>query len=140
MHGPEGFYIDCDTALCSPCAHRIYGPDLETWPGFEDWESPLAIFADTESDSPTHCARCEEILGSLTSAGYAYVAEYLRDALVTGRHGGRLCILRAWFEVFEDGLEDLPDHAAETIKTWPLEDEYSRAALTHWGGGDLAGI
>ena len=70
---PVGFYVDCDTAVHAECY------DLETWNGFEDWTEPLAISDTSESDTPTHCAVCGDLIDhALTGDGYAYVLDALR--------------------------------------------------------------
>lgn len=104
----DGYYINCDDALCFPClceeydAASIEGCE-ETWRaegGFEDWDSPLLIDAFESVDAPTHCYKCDKLLTlSLTSEGRRYVAE----ALMTDE-GGRPEIRKAWAEEFEEEL------------------------------------
>src|SRR5213595_2157138 len=89
-YGPIGFYVDCDSAVCSDCMREevseettlspksvyLYTATGKAWEGFESWEEPLAIFTDTESDTPTHCSVCESLIEhALTGEGYAYVTE-----------------------------------------------------------------
>lgn len=113
-YGPIGYYTDCDTAVCE--VHF----DRSEWEGFEDWDEPLAIFASDESDTPTHCAVCEDLIPhALTPEGYAYVEEYLEHA---STHDGRRAIVRQWVEEY---LED--EEALERVKDWPLEDEFTPA-------------
>lgn len=75
----EGYYLTCDDAECSDCF------SLDDWEGFEDWEEPLPIFSDTESDSVTHCQSCGVVIPhELTEYGYASIAESVRDCLRDG--------------------------------------------------------
>lgn len=64
---PVGYYVDCDTAYCEDCV-----------PG--DVEDHDPIWSWSESDTPTHCAKCESLIPhTLTSDGLEYVAEHYRD-------------------------------------------------------------
>jgi hypothetical protein len=116
-----GYYIDCDSALCAPCAALV---DLDrTWAGFEDWEAPLEILsgAEGEADTPTHCSRCEALIPHrLTMDGLEYVREAYREA-AAGR-GGRRCIVRAWV------LKYLHPTSRTIVADWPERDEWSPGA------------
>src|SRR5215831_15331661 len=69
-----GYYVTCDDALCRDCFDK---PGY-TWPGFEGWEEPIAIFNDSESDTPTHCCQCGAVIRhDLTPDG----GEYVKDAV-----------------------------------------------------------
>jgi hypothetical protein len=111
MYEPIGFYVDCDAAECAYCH------EPESWKGFESWTEPLAIFADSEADTPTHCAVCEELIPhALTPDGYAYVRESLIEAQRDSR--GRQCIVRQW-------VEEYLDEESEAVADWPERDAYS---------------
>lgn len=81
-----GYYVDCDTATClddlpGPASEWAAG-NYVGWPGFEGWESPGAIFNDSESDSVTHCGTCGRVLvHDLTPEGSASITEALERAL-----------------------------------------------------------
>lgn len=74
---PIGHYVTCDEAECAACFQRAGGQ--ARWladGGFEDWAEALAIFRDSESDSPTHCHDCGRLIEhGLTDTGLRYVAE-----------------------------------------------------------------
>jgi hypothetical protein len=126
-----GYYINCDDALCKDCAHRRYVfSDLplpltqgegegDSWDilvrawkaagGFESWDEPAAIFDDSEADSPTHCAECEELIPhALTSHGYDYVREHIIEELKPGevRHPDSLKVVREWWEQYGDDMSE----------------------------------
>ena len=112
MFGPIGYYLDCDTAVCDEC----FDPDQ--WQGFEDCSEPLPISEDDEADTPTHCARCEELIAhALTPDGIAYVEEAYARASVGD---GRKCIVKQWVLEYLDkpGWADVVAH-------WPNADAYS---------------
>jgi hypothetical protein len=99
-YGPIGFYVDCDMALC---------PDHFTEPaepfvtGEITRDDPLAIFPDTESDTPTHCAECEALIPhALTPEGYEYVSEAVAQYRDFGI--GRGEIVEQWAAQYEDGI------------------------------------
>lgn len=101
----EGFYIDCDTAECERCFDNNGGE--EAWKergGFEDWESPLPIFESSESDTPTHCHDCGDLIEHpLTDDGYNYVA----DAIVSDfGDGERSPVIEQWIDHYGSGLPD----------------------------------
>jgi len=119
VYEPIGFYANCDDAYCPSCFEEAFGVNGERWPGFESWDEPLPIFSDTEADTPTHCAACEELIPhALTTDGYAYVDEAYRE--VADGVGGRRCIVRAWvLEYSED------EDALGAVESWPEADEYT---------------
>jgi len=68
------FAADADL-YCPTCAERLYGPDR---PGRRDrgGNAVHPVFADSEWDSPRHCAACGRFLHvRLTRAGYEYIRE-----------------------------------------------------------------
>lgn len=86
---PIGYYVTCDDAVCAEDF------DPATWEGFEDWDEPLAIFADTESDTPTHCVACRDLIPhALTSDGYIYVWDALNEGT------GIESVLDAWADEY----------------------------------------
>jgi len=103
---PEGFYITCDDAVCTE-----HAPSDEEWSaagGFEDWTEPLAIFADDESDSPTHCAECGVLIPhALTPEGFRAVAEAIAESLAAGE---RNPVTDQWRHEYGD---DAADHGTE---------------------------
>lgn len=82
-----GAYLE---AACPSC-HEAHGIDrCECCYGYAHDDSE-PVYADTSSDTPTHCTHCEAIIPHrLTREGYGYVA----DALAFG--SGRPEILAAW--------------------------------------------
>ena len=122
-----GYYITCDDAICEECAPADFEDgDYSEWRGFEDWSEPIAILSDTESDTPTHCAECESLIGhALTSDGYEYVAEHIANA--ARDDGGRRCITRQWWERYGSELygRQLPQIVGAMISTWPERDKFS---------------
>ena len=100
---PIGYYLTCDDAVCDDCF------DPGSWEGFEDWDEPLAIFADTESDTPTHCVRCHALIPhELTTEGYRYVREAVAEGsnrlgMSERDYRYRQSILDAWAEEYADG-------------------------------------
>jgi hypothetical protein len=104
-----GYYVDCDTALCLDClpgpAGKWAAGDYVGWPGFESWESPAAIFMDSESDSVTHCGACGRVLRhDLTTEGYASITDSLERALESGDIGSAI---EQWMDAYGDDV-DLP--------------------------------
>lgn len=92
MYKPVGYWVTCDEAVCDDCFVE------DEWPGFENWERPLAIFGDSERDSPTHCDTCGELIPhELTTHGY----EYVRERVESG--DGLPGVLNAWREAYADG-------------------------------------
>lgn len=102
-----GYYITCDDAVCEDCAPAGFNEgDYSQWDGFESWEEPIVIFRDTESDTPTNCKECGEVIPhALTREGYAYVEQYMRDdikdALCETNHRG-VAVVHAWLEQYAD--------------------------------------
>ena len=102
---PIGFYLNCDDAICASCW------ELDpTWDGFEEWTEPMAIFHDSEADTPTHCVECEALIDhALTSWGHQYVAEAIADFLAND--SGRYKIVMAWALNYGDTDSDELDAA-----------------------------
>lgn len=103
-----GYYVDCDSALCRDCipdASAWAGGDYAGWPGFEDWESPAAIFNDTESDSPTHCAQCGAVIAhDLTPDGTRYVMDAIAEFCADGGHHAD--VMAQWWDAYADTLNE----------------------------------
>lgn len=95
---PHGYYIDCDTAVHQECY------DLDEWPGFEDWDEPLAIGYFDTIGSPTHCQVCGLLIDAdLEPTGYAYVVELLADYLTTRQ--GDPKVLTQWVDRYAINLD-----------------------------------
>ena len=104
-------YVDTENggpAVCDSCATA---DEARAW-------SP--IFADSETDSPTHCERCEDLIPeALTGDGARYVA----DALIDGMRGdGRPCVLRQWWEEYGDVVAE---YVGDFYAKAPATDAYS---------------
>lgn len=92
---PIGFYVTCDDAECADCH------DPAAWQGFEGWEEPLAIFRDTEMDTPTHCVKCRSLIPhALTADGYDYVSEAWAEAGGYAAHSSARAVLDAWRDAY----------------------------------------
>ncbi len=104
-------YMDAGCTLCADC-----GSDDER-------EGMTAVFCTDETDSPSHCDRCEDLIHeSLTTDGERGVCASVQAAL-EGR-GGRKCILRQWIAAYSYLFDDRP--ALKTLaRSWPATDEYS---------------
>ena len=94
---PIGYYLTCDDAVHDDCYN------LDDWPGFEGWDEPLPIFADTDADTPTHCDVCGLLIDhALTGEGYAYVVDeivgYLED-------GGNAAVIAEWIERYAPNFD-----------------------------------
>ena len=148
-----GYYITCDDALCPECFGEAYGffghldSEQERWDGqvqnwkaaggFESWDEPIAIFRDEESDTPTHCKECGELIPhALTSEGYEYVREHIIDALfeldgarVLGEddvtHPDAFAVVRSWWEQYGDDMDEaeIADMAAKCFDLTELIDK-----------------
>lgn len=87
-----GFVSPYLSIVCVDCAP----PEAFT---SDEW-SP--IFAESETDCPSHCAECEALIPeNLTSDGVRYVREHLRRFLRTHGREGRAEILSEWAATFE---------------------------------------
>jgi hypothetical protein len=97
-----GYYTDCDTAHCRNCipdADAWSRGDYAGWPGFEGWESPAAIFNDTESDSPTHCAKCGAVIRhDLTADGVRYVMDAIAEFIAGEGHTPD--VMAQWWDAY----------------------------------------
>lgn len=107
-----GWYVDCDSAVCRDCAPRGFGSgDYSEWPGFEGWESPLAICYDNESDSVTHCRQCGAVIAhDLTPDG----AEAVKDAvaeLISEPGSHTADVVAQWWEAYAGTALDDKDYA-----------------------------
>jgi hypothetical protein len=92
-------YIVSGTYYCPDCT-----------PSTGDDASP--IFADSETDSFSHCAECEDLIPeALTEEGREEALEALRAYLVS--RSGRAVIVRQWAEELKDYYG--PSDAGRTI-------------------------
>jgi len=89
---PIGYYLNCDVAVCVEC----YTPDITRKYIEPDWDGkPVPIFSFTESDTPTHCEGCGDVIHhELTPAGY----EYVRNAVSENEGAGSVLVL--WAEAY----------------------------------------
>jgi hypothetical protein len=98
-----GYYLDCDDAVCADCVTEA---ELREDDRVDPENLPNPIFDYSESDTPTHCIRCEALIAhALTGDGYDYVREAVRDFFLVKR--GRREILAQWVaqygrEIFRD--------------------------------------
>ena len=108
-----GFYVDCDTAVCADCFDR---GGAEARRGYEWSDDPVAIMSDAESDTPTHCTFCGDLVEhALTSDGYTYVLDAMCEEIKEGKAQG---IVSLWAAAYypewanddcEQRLRDLHD-------------------------------
>lgn len=119
-----GYYLNCDDAVCMDHFNE------DEWEGFESWESPLAIFSDEESDTPTHCVECGALIPhALTTDGYAYVREAMDENLSEGR---RSPVVHRWVDYFAGDDNDLfPDEDCERFFSLPLADVWVERPELH---------
>lgn len=114
MYRAIGYYITCDDALCDECfrdnTDGSYEDAVRRWEeagGFEGWEAPLAIFEDTEADTPTHCCECGMVLDhALTDDGYTYVLDSVVQCF---REGKQNPVTVQWIETFGEYCGDCYD-------------------------------
>ena len=137
MYGQAiAYHIDCDDALCIPCfraaygvshADAVVGRDYGSWPGFEDWSEPVAIFEDTTRDTPTHCHECRALIEhDLTDEGYAYIAQGMIDGFREGRQDDVVAQWVAYFGQYMPGeIEVTINGAREDIDTRQATDLYA---------------
>jgi hypothetical protein len=106
-----GYYVDCDTAHCRNCipdASEWMRGNYVGWPGFEGWESPIAIFADTESDTPTRCAVCGAVIRhDLTADGVRYVMDAIAEFIAGEGHDPD--VMAQWWDAYGEDEYQL-DH------------------------------
>jgi|SRR5581483_7724006 len=97
-----GYYVDCDSAVCRDCAPAGFaGGDYSQWEGFEGWESPIAIFMDGESDSPTHCCKCSAVIAhDLTIDGAVYVRDAIAEFISGNGHAPD--VMAQWWDAYGD--------------------------------------
>lgn len=103
-----GYYVNCDDAVCRDCAPAGFAEgDYSEWPGFEGWESPAAIFNDSESDTPTHCRQCGAVIThDLTREGGEYVKDAVAELISEpGSHTADV-IAQWWAAYAGTGLND----------------------------------
>lgn len=75
-----------------------------------------------ESDTPTHCARCEELIPhGLTPDGVLYVLNALFD-IFFDEGKGRKCIVKKWITEYRIDVDDL---LSETVNDFPDSDSFS---------------
>ncbi len=128
-----GYYVDCDTAVCADDAPAGFvSGDYSEWPGFEGWESPAAIFMDSESDSVTHCGTCGRVIRhDLTTEG----SESITDSLGRYLDGGHLGAVAQWMEAYGDDVNIPGDYLSQ------FTQGYAHTMLwanTHGPGGQAA--
>jgi hypothetical protein len=101
-----GHYVDCDSAVCRDCAPAGFeSGDYSAWPGFEGWESPLAIFFSSESDTPTHCVECDAVIcHDLTTDGATYVTDSIAEFITGESHTPDL--MAQWWDAYSDTLDE----------------------------------
>ena len=101
----------------------------EHWDGFEAWDEPQVILSDEESDTPTHCVECHELIPhALTSQGYEYVREHIINKLLDGdpiQHPDGLKVVRSWWERYGDDMSEaeIADIAATCFDLTELIDK-----------------
>ena len=112
MYHPRGFFITCDDALCYDCFVKAYDED-NPWPGFEGWDEPLAIFNSEESDTPTHCIECGDLIEhDLTDAGYSYVAEAIGQCFQEGKQNP---VVSQWINHYGEWMDDVTLPQADAV-------------------------
>lgn len=96
MHATDVIAYACDGALrCPECAVKAGWTDGGLGEGDREGVSP--VFADSETDSPSHCEACgEHIPEMLTSEGARYATARMRAYLRTHGDEGDWDTLYAW--------------------------------------------
>lgn len=118
----EGYYINCDDALCED----HFDPD--SWDGFEEWEEPLTITIFEEADTPTHCVECGVLIRhNLTEDGYDYVHEAINDCLRAGKLNP---VTFQWADYY--GNDDMFEADFEAFFKLPLDTAWLREDLIHY--------
>ena len=104
-----GYYVDCDTAHCRDCVPDTWARgDYTGWPGFEGWEDPIAIFNDTASDTPTHCAICSAVIRhDLTPDGVLYVRDAIAEFIAGEGHTPD--VMAQWWDAYGEEEYNLDD-------------------------------
>lgn len=139
MYGPIGYYINCDDALCGDCYHDVYGLEpqraVAAWrrlARFEDWDAPIAITPDDESDTPTLCSECSELIPhALTYDGYEYVREAIlsRPGVILEqfdsgqRTADNACRDAYWAMVAHGASPTLNDRDIHALAAWSDDGE-----------------
>jgi hypothetical protein len=130
-----GYYTDCDSAVCRDCAPRGFeAGDYSEWPGFEGWEEPSAIFNDTESDTPTHCVKCQAVIRhDLTVDGTTYVTDAIAEFISDGSSHDADCMAQ-WWDAYSDTLDaadlrEIIERAMVAAGCRTLRHAEARAAL-----------
>ncbi len=86
-------YVKDGMILCAECGERG---------GWDRDEEAGAVFADSETDSPSHCDDCEALIPEcLTSDGVKYVHESFRRFLRSHGKDGRLEVLTEWAREYD---------------------------------------
>ena len=95
-----GYYVTCDDAICRNCAPAGFADgDYSEWPGFEGWEEPLAIFNDTDADTPTHCRQCGAVIRhDLTADGARYVMDAIAEFIAGDGHNPD--VMAQWWDAY----------------------------------------
>lgn len=97
-----------------------FGIDRMDERSFDSGDFPKVIFADSETDSPYHCAVCGDLIPeSLTEDGRAYVGDAIRDAI---RVGKRSPTVTAWRACWGSILDDPETALLETFDALPNEE------------------
>lgn len=113
----QGYYVNCDDAYCPECFRDEYAESTDEWG--DGW--PIAIFGDTESDTPTHCLACGSlILHHITSDGYTYVADAIRECI---ERETRSAPVHAWAD--EYWPDELTDEDADRFFALPLAEYWA---------------
>ena len=104
MHAYDiiGYAVDA-SLVCADCATS------------KERKQCSPVFADSETDCPSHCDRCHCLIEeNLTADGMAYVAE---SALECALHGqGNPEVVQSWLSVWPDSLESLePSELADCL-------------------------
>lgn len=118
-----GYYVTCDDAVCADCAPAGFEDgDYHAWLGFKGWESPIAIFMDAESGSPTHCHVCGAVIAhDLTPDGEAYVLDAIADlAGDPGSHSAD--VMAQWWAAYRERI-----YPRSALRDWIAEHALARA-------------
>ena len=108
-----GYYLDSDTAACSDCWEHDGKYEFR---GYRWSIDPEPIMSSTESDTPTHCSFCGDLIEhALTGDGYTYVLDAMVDEINEGVSRGVVALWAAAYypswrnDVNEQRLRELHD-------------------------------